>query len=75
MPAHCASVRVTFFWWFYSDYNIILLDKEYNYSVVSGHNGRYLWILSREKTLPGTTMDYIFKFLRTRGYNPSKLIF
>lgn len=71
-PGH---LRVSFFWFFYSDYNIILLDKDYNYSVVSGKHGQYLWILAREKTLPGETLDYIFKFLRTRGYNPSKLIF
>lgn len=71
-PGH---LRVSFFWWFYSDYNIIMLDKDYSYSVVSGKHGQYLWILAREKTLPGKTLDYIFNFLRARGYNPSKLVF
>ncbi len=71
-PAH---LKVSFFWWFASDYNIIMLDKDYNWSVISGNNGKYLWILSRTKFLPGETLDEIFKFLRTRGYNPSKLVF
>jgi lipocalin len=52
-----------------------MLAPDYSYSVVSGHNGKYLWILSPTKTLPGETLDTIFSFLRTRGFNPSKLIF
>lgn len=71
-PGH---LRVSFFWWFASDYNVIMLAPDYSYSVVSGHNGKYLWILSRTKNLPGETLDTIFTFLRTRGFNPSKLIF
>ena len=72
MPAH---FRVSFFWWFASDYNIIMLDEDYRYSVVSGNNGKYLWILARTATLGSEVMDRIFTFLRTRGFNPSKLIF
>jgi lipocalin len=71
-PGH---LRVSFFWWFASDYNVIMLAPDYSYSVVSGHNGKYLWILSRTKDLPGETLDTLFTFLRTRGFNPSKLIF
>ena len=74
-PGTPGHLRVSFFWWFASDYNIILLAPDYSYSVVSGKNGKYLWILSRQKTLPGATLDSIFTFLRTRGHNPSKLIF
>ena len=71
-PAH---LRVSFFWWFASDYNIIMLHPNYEWSVVSGNNGKYLWILSRNKVMDGDTMEQIFVFLRTRGFNPSKLIF
>lgn len=74
-PGTPAHLRVSFFWWFASDYNIILLAPDYSYSVVSGNNGKLLWILSREKVMDGTTLDHIFTFLRTRGFNPSKLIF
>ncbi len=71
-PAH---LRVSFFWWFASDYNIIMLSPDYTYSVVSGNNGKYLWILSRNKVMDGDTLDHIFNFLRKRGFNPSKLQF
>lgn len=72
VPTH---FRVSFFWWFASDYNVIMLDPDYQWSVVSGKNGKYLWILSRTPVLPGETLDKIFNFLRTRGHNPGKLIF
>lgn len=74
-PSRPGHLRVSFFWWFASDYNIIMLAPDYSYSVVSGKDGKYLWILSRTKTMDGDTLDTIFKFLRTRGYNPSKLVF
>lgn len=72
IPAH---FKVSFFWWFASDYNVIMLAPDYSYSVVSGKNGKYLWILAREKFLSGETMDHINTFLRTRGFNPGKLIY
>ena len=71
-PGH---LRVSFFFWFASDYNIIMLAPDYSYSVVSGNNGKMLWILARRKFLDSNTLDHIFQFLRTRGFNPSKLIF
>lgn len=71
-PGH---LRVSFFFWFASDYNIIMLAPDYSYSVVSGNNGKMLWILARKRFLDSATLDHIFQFLRTRGHNPSKLIF
>ena len=46
------SLKVSFFWPFYSDYKIIALDYEYNYALVAGANKKLLWILSRTKTIP-----------------------
>jgi len=74
-PGNPAHLKVSFFWWFSSDYNIIMLAPDYSYSVVSGNNGKLLWIMSRDKVMDGATLDHIFEFLRTRGFNPSKLVF
>ena len=71
-PGH---LRVSFFFWFSSDYNIIMLSDDYSWSVVSGKNGKYLWILARTKFLPSETLDKIFQFMRARGFNPGKLVF
>jgi lipocalin len=52
-----------------------MLAPDYSYSVVSGRNGKLLWILARQKFLDSKTLDDIFQFLRSRGYNPGKLVF
>jgi apolipoprotein D and lipocalin family protein len=38
---------VSFFGPFYGGYNVIRLDDDYQYALVSGPNRDYLWILSR----------------------------
>ncbi len=45
-------LRVSFFGPFYAGYNVIAVDEEYKYALVAGDNYNYLWILSREKTIP-----------------------
>ena len=46
------SLKVSFFGPFYGGYHIIDLDRQgYNYSMVTGPNRSYLWILSRSKAM------------------------
>lgn len=47
-----ARLKVSFFGPFYAAYNVIALDPDYRYAMVAGKNLEYLWILSREKTIP-----------------------
>lgn len=47
-----AMLKVSFFGPFYSGYNVIAIDTEYKYALVCGASFDYLWILSREKTIP-----------------------
>ena len=46
------ALKVSFFGPFYGGYNIIALDNQYQYALVSGPNRDYLWILSRTPTIP-----------------------
>lgn len=46
-----SKLRVTFFHPFYSDYNILVVDNGYKWSIVSSANYKYLWLLAREKTI------------------------
>ncbi len=69
------QLRVSFFWFFYSDYNILALDEEYQWSLVGSSSPDYLWILSRTPQLPQQTLDMILDIARKRGYDTSKLIF
>lgn len=47
-----AALKVSFFGPFYGGYNVIRLDDDYQYALVSGPNRDYLWILSRTPTIP-----------------------
>lgn len=46
-----SKLKVSFFRPFYGDYWIIDLDKEYKYALVGSPDRKYLWILSRSKTI------------------------
>ena len=55
-----------------SEYIIVDLGKNYEYSVVSNKNKTNLWILSRTKVLPG--LEIIIQKLKCQGYNVDDLI-
>lgn len=69
-----AELKVSFFGPFYSGYNVVALDENYQYALVAGKNLDYLWILSRTKNVPeGIKADYL-KIAEEIGYDTSKLI-
>ncbi len=67
-------LRVSFFWKFYSDYNILERGEQGEWMLIGSHSPRYLWILSRTPTLPAETMEHILKLARQRGYDTNQLI-
>lgn len=68
-------LQVSFFLWFYDDYYILELDKEYRYAIIGSSSDKYLWILSRTPRLPEETLRELVRNIRKRGYDCSKLIF
>lgn len=68
-----SKLKVSFFWPFYGDYQVIMLAKDYRYSVVGEPTRKYLWILSRTPKLPNEDKDRIISELPLFGYDPSKL--
>jgi apolipoprotein D and lipocalin family protein len=69
-----AMLKVSFFGPFYSGYNVIALDENYRYALVAGKSLKYLWILSRDKTIPAETKDKYINIARDIGYKTSDLI-
>lgn len=69
-----AKLKVSFFGPFYSGYNVIALDKDYKYALVAGKDLSYLWILSRETTIPDDIKQQFLKVAQDIGYNTSDLI-
>lgn len=45
-------LKVSFFGPFYAGYNVLAIEGDYQYALVSGSSMDYLWLLSREKTMP-----------------------
>lgn len=69
-----ARLKVSFFGPFYAGYNVIALDKDYRYALVAGGSLKYLWILSRETTIPEEIKQTYLKLATDLGYNTSALI-
>ena len=69
-----AMLKVSFFGPFYAGYNVIALDEDYKYALVSGDHIKYLWILSRETTIPDEIRNTYLKIADNLGYKTSDLV-
>lgn len=70
-PAH---MKVSFFLFFYSDYNVMMLDDNYRVALVGSKSPDYLWILSRTPQLSPAVTAVILDEAESRGYDTEKLI-
>ena len=69
-----ASLKVSFFGPFYGAYNVIALDKDYKYALVVGKNTDYMWILSRETTIPSEIKSEYVNLAKSLGFDTEQLI-
>jgi lycopene cyclase domain-containing protein len=69
-----AALKVTFFKPFYAGYNVIAIDRDYTYALVAGRNLNYLWILSRQKTIPAAVRKSFLDQAAGIGYDTTRLI-
>ena len=69
-----AKLKVSFFGPFYSGYNVIALDPEYRYALVAGESLKYLWLLSRETTMPHNIKEKYLQQAKALGYNTDDLV-
>ena len=70
-PGH---LRVSFFLFFYSDYNVMMVDENYQISLVGSKAEKYLWILSRTPVPDPDLLQMVLDEARQRGYDTSQLI-
>ncbi len=69
-------LKVSFFGPFYGSYNIMALDQEgYRWVMICGPDTDYLWILSREPTLPEGVLERLLALASERGFDTGKLIY
>ncbi|WP_188752763.1 lipocalin family protein [Parapedobacter defluvii] len=69
-----AELKVSFFGPFYAGYNVLALDENYQYALVCGKNLNYLWILSREKTIPEEVKTNYLRLAEEIGFDTTNLI-
>lgn len=69
-------LKVSFFGPFYGSYIVFELDHvDYQYSLVSGPDKSYLWILARKPEIEKDLMDNLLETATQLGFNTDKLIF
>lgn len=69
-----AMLKVSFFRPFYGGYNVIAIDSGYRYALVCGNTLGYLWILSRETTMPEEIKQNYLSIAEKLGFKTSALI-
>ena len=67
-------LKVSFFGPFYAGYNVIAIDPHYRYAMIAGNDLNYLWLLSREKTMPDEIKEKYLAQAKALGYDISRLI-
>ena len=68
-------LKVSFFLWFYSDYYVLDVDKNYQYAIIGSSSDKYLWILSRTPEMSEAQLKNILQKIVQRGYDVGKLLF
>lgn len=68
------KLKVSFFLFFYGDYYVLDLDRDYQWAVIGSSSDEYLWILSREPQMDEALYARLLEKLEQRGYDVSKLI-
>lgn len=72
-PQKTANLKVSFFWIFYADYNVLELDENYQYAMIGSSSDKYFWILCRTPQMDQATYEMLLEKAQKRGYNLAKL--
>ncbi|MBE3025262.1 lipocalin [Janthinobacterium sp. BJB1] len=69
-------LKVSFFGPFYGSYIVFDLDQQnYSYSMISGPDKSYLWLLSRTPTMDPAVQQRLIEKARGLGFDTSQLIY
>jgi apolipoprotein D and lipocalin family protein len=68
-----AEWGMQFIWPFKADYRIIYLNDDYSVTVIGRSKRDYVWIMSREPSIPDDEYDAIIAFLGEIGYDTADI--
>jgi len=66
--------KISLFGPVFSPYNVIDIDEDYKFALVAGKNTDFLWILSRDKSIPENIKDRFLNKAQELGYDINNLI-
>jgi apolipoprotein D and lipocalin family protein len=72
-PQTRGQLEVAYYLPIYLDYNVIGIDEDYRYALVSGSSLGYLWLLSREDHIPADIQQQFLDKASGLGFDISKL--
>lgn len=68
------ALKVSFFGPFYGGYNVVDMEPAYENVLIFGENTDYIWILSRNKSIPENVKDKFLKQAKDAGYDLNRLV-
>lgn len=72
--AYPGRLKVTFFWPFAGNYYIIDLDEQYRHALVGDPSRKYLWVLSRTRTMEAAVYDALLDKAESHGFETGQVI-
>jgi len=72
--ADTGHLKVSFFGPIYGPYVVFDLDENYQYSFVTNHNKKYLWLLARNPQIPQSIKDRFEQKVKDMSFRTDKLI-
>lgn len=75
-PVAPGELSVSFvwpYWWFRAPYKILYTDSDYSSALVAGQDGKYLWMLTRDKFPDAGVMNRLHREAQRRGFDTGRL--
>ncbi|MGW8315492.1 MAG: lipocalin family protein [Bacteroidales bacterium] len=73
-PSQPGRLKVSFFLFFYADYNVLELDSAYQWAMIGSSSPMFFWILSRTPQMDPEVYRMLLERARERGYDLDPLI-
>lgn len=68
-----ADWSIQFLWPFENDYRVVFVSDDYKTMIIGHPTRKYLYIISREKHLDYTSMEWLLDLAASRGFDTSYL--
>jgi len=73
-PLQPGRLKVSFFLFFYADYFVLELDREYQWAMIGSSSPNFFWILSRTPQMDEQVWSMLLDRAKDRGYDLAPLI-